>query len=291
MLTTLAHAEGSLDEKHDPGFYWARGGALAGAAGLTIGTMAIANPTCPEATSKEWLAWDNAVRGHLSTLASTATDVTLLTAVILPLGVGASHGVDTAYANASLFYAEVLGANVLLNTAVKYSVPRLRPYNYCVPPATAYVEGQRTDAYLSFYSGHASTAFAAAIGGSYLFTAAHPDAAVNPWLWGIESAMAVATAIGRVRAGKHFYSDIAIGALVGSALGIGIPLLEGVRHSPSATEMAFAGGGALAGGVVAVVVPFREDTLVARAVGAPLRLHAAPTVTRLATGISVTGSF
>src|SRR5690349_13278438 len=171
--------------------------------------MAFVHPARPEPISGEWLAWDDSVRGRLSTPASSATDATLLTAVIAPLGIGASQGFDTAYANASLFYAEVIGANTLLNTAVKYSVPRLRPYNYRVPPAAAYVEAQRTDAYLSFYSGHASTAFAAAVGGSYLFTAAHPDAAVNPWLWGIESAMAIATAIGRVRAGKHFYSDIA----------------------------------------------------------------------------------
>src|SRR6185503_5135195 len=132
-------------------------------------------PARPEPTGSEWLAWDDSVRGRLSTMAAAASDVTLLATIALPIGFELNYGFDTPSANASLFYAEVLWANVLLNTAVKYSAPRLRPYNYRVPPATAYVASQGVDAYLSFYSGHASTAFAAAVGGSYLFTAAHPD--------------------------------------------------------------------------------------------------------------------
>lgn len=263
---------------------------MAGAIGLTLATTTLVHPERPEPTSSEWLAWDDPVRGRLSTTASSATDVTLVTSVALPIGIGASHGFDTPSTNASLFYAEVLWANVLLNTAVKYTVPRLRPYNYRVPPAAAYVESQGIDAYLSFYSGHASTAFAAAVGGSYLFTAAHPDSAANPWLWGIESALATATAIGRVRAGKHFYSDVAVGALVGSTLGIGIPLLEGVRYRPSASDMAFAGGGVLVGGLAAFIAPFQEDTTSAHCASL-LRVRVVPAFTERAAGLSALGTF
>ena len=37
LLTTAARADGPLDEQHADGYYWARGGAMAGALGATIG--------------------------------------------------------------------------------------------------------------------------------------------------------------------------------------------------------------------------------------------------------------
>lgn len=287
LLATTVRAEGPLDERHAEGYYWARGGAIAGAMGLTIATTAFFAPVRPEPTSSEWLAWDDTVRGRLSTMASAASDATLLGVVALPIGFDLRYGFDTPSVNAALIYGEVLWANVLLNTIVKYSAPRLRPYTYRIPAAAAYVESQGVDAYLSFYSGHASTAFAAAVGGAYLFTAAHPDSAVNPWLWGFESALATATAILRIRAGKHFYSDVVVGAVTGSALGVAIPLAEGVQRAPSATEMAFAAGGTLIGGLAVVVAPFPED-----AVGAlPLRIAVVPTVAPRVAGLSAVGAF
>ncbi|HMI85397.1 MAG TPA: phosphatase PAP2 family protein [Polyangiaceae bacterium] len=288
LWATPARAEGPLDEEHGAGFYWARGGAIAGAMGLTVATTILVEPARPEPTPSEWLGWDNSVRGRLSTMTSGASDGTLLGSVALPIAFEAAQGFDLRSVNAAMLYGEVLWANVLLNTAAKYALPRLRPYNYRDPPAAAYVESQGIDAYLSFYSGHASTAFAAAVGGSYLFSAAHPDSAANPWLWGFESALASATAIWRIRAGKHFYSDVAAGAVVGSALGVGIPLLEGVHHRPSMTDMAFAGGGVIVGVLAAVVAPFPEDgTAVQRAT--QLRLKVVPAFSDRAAGLTVTG--
>jgi hypothetical protein len=290
LLTTGAHADGPLDDQHADGYYWARGGAVAGAIGATIVTRALLAPARPEPPRSEWIGWDDTVRGRLSTAASETTDVTLATAIAVPVGAELAQGVDARLVNTSLIYAEVLIANLVLNTAVKYSVPRLRPYNYRVPPATTYVASQGVDAHLSFYSGHASTAFAAAVGGSYLFAAARPDSAANPWLWGVETALAAATAIGRIRAGKHFYSDVGVGIVVGSALGIGIPLLEGVHRRPTGTEMAFAGGGALVGGLAAAIVPFQED---AEPEGkpTPFGLKIVPTFSHRSAGVSAMGNF
>ena len=290
LLTTAARADGPLDEQHADGYYWARGGAVAGALGATIVTRALLDPARPEPSPSEWLGWDNTVRGRLSTAASQTTDVTLMTTIAVPVGAELAQGVDTRFVNTSLLYAEVLFANLLLNTAVKYTVPRLRPYNYRVPPAKTFVLSQGVDAHLSFYSGHASTAFAAAVGGSYLFAAAHPDSPANPWLWGVETALAAATAIGRIRAGKHFYSDVAVGVVVGTALGAGIPLLEGVHRRPSATEMAFAGGGMLVGGFAAAIIPFAED-VEPEGRTMPFGLKIVPAFSPRSAGLSAIGKF
>jgi membrane-associated phospholipid phosphatase len=290
LLAGAARADTNLDERQSDAYYAARAGAVVGVSGLTIAATALLHPEPPAPTPSEWLSFDEAMRGRLSTAASTASDVTLVTTIFVPLGAELASGVSTSLANTSIIYAEVLAANALLNTIVKYSVLRPRPYNYRKPPATEYVASQGVDAYLSFYSGHSSTAFASAIAGSYLFSAAHDGSAASPWLWGTEMALATATALWRIRAGKHFYSDVAVGILVGSAIGIGIPLAEGVRYRPTATEMAFAGGGVLLGGLTAVLAPFHDDVATALRMG-PLHVQILPLVTAQRTGLTLRGDF
>jgi membrane-associated phospholipid phosphatase len=288
VFAQTARAE-PIDERHSDAFYLARGAAVVAAAGGTIALAAVAKPVRPQPSPHEWLPLDDTVRGHLSTAASTASDVALMTTLALPLMANLAGGLDARSANASIFYAEVLTTNVVLNTVVKLSVPRLRPYNYD-GASKAYIESQGRDGYLSFYSGHTSTAFAAALGGSYLFAAAHPDAAARSWLWGTEMALATATAVWRIRAGKHFYSDVAVGFLVGSAIGLGVPLLEGVHYRPSATEVAFAGSGVIVGGAAAVLVPFRDDVTTVTSSG-NLRVQILPAFSRTNVGVALNGRF
>jgi membrane-associated phospholipid phosphatase len=290
LLAGAARADTNLHERQSDAYYAARAGAVVGVSGLTIAAAALLHPDPPAPTPSEWLSFDQAMRGRLSTSASTASDVGLVTTIFVPLGAELASGVDTSLANTSMIYAEVLAANVLLSTTVKYSVLRLRPYNYRNPPATEYVASQGVDAYLSFYSGHASTAFASAIAGSYLFSAAHDGSTASPWLWGTEMALASATALWRIRAGKHFYSDVAVGILVGSAIGIGIPFAEGIRYRPTATEMGFAGGGVLLGGLLAVLAPFDDGVATALRLG-PIPVQVLPLVTAQRTGLTLRGDF
>ena len=285
-LATTAGAE-PLDERHADGFYLARGASLVALTGASIAATALIEPAHPEPTSHEWLAIDDTVRGHFSKEAATASDVTLLTTLAVPLVANFATGFDTVTLNTSLIYAEVVTANVALNTAVKLTFPRLRPCTYDGAACRESGDGKKKDDYLSFYSGHTSTSFAAAIGGSYLFAAAHPDLAVRPWLFGTETALATMTAIWRIRAGKHFYSDVAVGFLVGNAIGIGIPLLEGVRYRPSATEIAFAGSGIVVGGLLAALAPF--DVIVAPS--RDLGVQIVPSIGRNDVGIALNGRF
>jgi hypothetical protein len=143
---------------------------------------------------------------------------------------------------------------------VKYTVQRPRPYTHRKEPAAAsYIESQGKDAYLSFYSGHSATAFSAAVAGSYMFAATHAESASRFWMWGTEFALAGATATLRVRAGKHYYSDVLVGAVIGSGVGIAMPLLEGVSYRPTGEEFAFMGAGLALGVTIAELVPFPES--------------------------------
>jgi len=120
------------------------------------------------------------------------------------------------------------------------------------------------DAHLSFYSGHSSTSFAAAVSGAFLFAEGAPDEASRCVMWATEFALAAATANFRVRAGKHYYSDVLVGALVGSALGVSVPLLSGASYAPTALEYASMGGGLVVGATLSQIVPLEAT---ARQVG------------------------
>ncbi len=73
----------------------------------------------------------------------------------------------------------------------------------------------------------------------------YPDEA---WPWiagGLGIAAASATAVLRVTAGVHFPSDVVVGALVGSGVGIVVPLVH--RHRFPVQLTASPGGVALVG--------------------------------------------
>lgn len=100
----------------------------------------------------------------------------------------------------------------------------------------------------SFFSGHASGSFAAAFAGSFLMSE-RADIETRAAIWGSELALAAATANLRARAGKHYYSDILVGALVGAGVGLAVPALHGAHEPPRASDL-LAGAAGLVLGVV-----------------------------------------
>jgi membrane-associated phospholipid phosphatase len=127
-----------------------------------------------------------------------------------------------------LMYSETLLLSSSLNLWVRSlgSKPRPLVYNTSAPLA----ERQKPEASSSFYSGHTSGAFATAVFTSTLFMERYPRSPWIPWVWG--GSLSVASTVGtlRVLAGKHYPSDILVGALVGSLFGYGIPWLHKVSN-------------------------------------------------------------
>ena len=72
-------------------------------------------------------------------------------------------------------------------------------------------------AYGSFYSGHASTAFATAVFTGIWFSETYPGSQWIPWVWAGSLSAATAVAVLRVAAGKHFPTDVIAGAAAGIA--------------------------------------------------------------------------
>jgi membrane-associated phospholipid phosphatase len=121
--------------------------------------------------------------------------------------------------------AEAFSVALLATEVVKLATGRVRPHVWADPARAG--EG---DANLSFWSGHTNATFAIA-------SAAGTVARLRgyrswPWIMGLGLAGAATTGWLRVAADRHWATDVAMGAVVGSAVGFGLPhLLHGRRRS------------------------------------------------------------
>lgn len=137
-------------------------------------------------------------------------------------------------------FVETLSVTNAATTLVKLAVERPRPYTYAASydPANA-----RYDDRLSYFSGHTSTVAAVAATSTYFAFAEEPGSARAYATLGTGAVATGVVATLRVRAGKHFPTDVLSGALVGGALGILVPHLH--RRSGLALTAQVAPGSAV----------------------------------------------
>lgn len=126
----------------------------------------------------------------------------------------------------ALLIAEATVLALDFNQIAKYAFARERPFVHFLPRAP---EGVRqltaspSDDNLSFFSGHTTGAFAVASSAGMVASLRGYRLAPVVWSTGLISAAAVAYL--RIAADKHYFSDVMLGAVVGTVLGAGLPLL------------------------------------------------------------------
>jgi len=242
---------------------YGRDGAIAASAFALAGAMSLLPVDVKARWNRELLPFDYRVRDNFSASAAKTSDTLLIVGLSTPLVTELALGWNEESGKRSLVYAETLGLGMLINAAAKYSVGRPRPYTYSEDPRIqAYADSEGRDSRLSFFSGHACSTFLAAVAGGYLFAQATNDTTARAIMWGATLTLAAATANLRVRAGKHFYSDVIVGALVGAGVGALVPYLHyrGQEHNAlSRSEWIAIGAGPVAGVLVSQLLPFKRD--------------------------------
>lgn len=181
------------------------------------------------------LAARRAFRWESTERAGTLSDV--LDFAVLPvamLGMDAllasRHGaVGEAWPEDALIVVEAALAASLLNQVVKLGVLRERPLAYGLSPEEKRRTAHPSDNNLSFYSGHASLAFALVGATGTVATMRGYDDAWVIWPVGITAAVGVSWL--RLAADKHWLTDVATGAVIGGAVGVLMPAL---LHPPRA---------------------------------------------------------
>jgi hypothetical protein len=186
-------------------------------------------PRCDEARIN---SFDAATLGTYSEPANQAGNVLVAANVALAPTIGLIAAFDSDhpdrwlhFAEDTLIVSEALGISILIHQTITFATQRPRPYAYAqhIDPEL----GREANTYLSFYSGHTANGFAAATAGSYLFTRRNPD---SPWIgavWALTHGLAALQGYSRVASGYHFWSDVLVGAAMGSSIGLLVPILHG----------------------------------------------------------------
>lgn len=129
---------------------------------------------------------------------------------------------------------ESLTVSEAVASTLKHAVDRPRPYTLILdPPEEVREAAAKTDAYLSFPSGH--TTMAASV--SFATASILAGRGVKP-VPAYLGAAAITTGVAflRVGAGKHYPTDVLAGAAIGTAVGLSVPVLHRVRAAGNAHE-------------------------------------------------------
>jgi membrane-associated phospholipid phosphatase len=175
------------------------------------------HPRCP-CDPGEVNSLDRHVIGNQNKFLDDASDATTGLVLAAPLILDALDvGLSTTWVEDATVFGETLAVNGALVTAAKYIVRRPLPRTYAGDPALLNKPG----GYRSFYSGHTSNVLAALSVTAVTLGIRH-DQRVWPWI--VAVAVGSMVAAERVAAGRHFYTDVAVGAVAGAAVGTVVPL-------------------------------------------------------------------
>jgi membrane-associated phospholipid phosphatase len=252
---------------------------------LALVTATLAAP--PAGWRHEMLSIDEPVKTQFSASASAASDLLLATAVLAPLALQASQGWNGQTGQRALVYGETLLIDGVLVGVTKWLVARPRPYFYNPDPGVqAFAAGEGAEAHRSFYSGHAALAFASAVAGASLFARETEDTTARTAVWAGGLLLAGATANLRVRAGRHFYSDVLTGAVVGATVGWAVPALQlGRPPALALSEWVAVAAAPLVGATLTQLVPLPAP------VALPLHAQFVPWLGGHRAGVGLAGRF
>ena len=177
------------------------------------------------------------------------SDLVLNIAAGAPLLLGLDKRVRKEWLTLATLYAESALLTGSIQTLTNTALPRYRPIAY-IPSATM---EQRTDYrnVNSFYSGHTANTAVATFFMAKVLDDLHPELGTKRWLLYVGALLAPALAgYYRIQGGKHFPSDVIVGAIMGGAGGVLVPHLHLRKRSERLTVIPFALPGGAGVGLV-----------------------------------------
>lgn len=152
------------------------------------------------------------------------SDAFLRTSPIVPFTLLIGQNSRNDFGTIGLFTLEAFLTNAALTNLNKVIVRRSRPYLY--NPDVPLEIKLKKDARYSSFSGHTSTVAAMYFMTAQMFSDFYPDSKFKPVVWSVAGIIPAITAYNRMRAGRHFFTDVLLGYIVGAAVGIVLPILH-----------------------------------------------------------------
>jgi membrane-associated phospholipid phosphatase len=152
------------------------------------------------------------------------SDLTLFAAFGTPLVLFIDERIRDDWGTVALMYIEMGVLSNFTPSFGKGTVKRFRPYVY--NNSVSLDERQDIDSFRSFFSGHATRAFAAGVMTAIMYEDYFPDSEYRTAVWIASLGLASSSAILRVTSGAHFPTDVIVGAAIGSGIGYLIPYIH-----------------------------------------------------------------
>jgi membrane-associated phospholipid phosphatase len=171
-------------------------------------------------------SWELGVNSKYRNPAKKASDILLFSSVgIAPIVALIATRNDKNQRNAALLlWYKGMITTTALTSWTKLVVKRTRPLVYNAQNPTSLLS--KADARLSFFSGHTSSVAYNGFYAAQIFSTYYPNSRWKPLAWALGAGIPALTGVLRVRAGKHFPSDV----LMGYAVGAGVALINHRLH-------------------------------------------------------------
>lgn len=214
--------------------------------GLVIGGMGTyftqkINPLTMEEISglsrQDINAFDRPATYNYSKSAARWSDILVGSCIILPATLLSQKLIREDWQTFSLMYLQILMFSNFIPMVSKGRVQRIRPYVY--NEGAPLEKKMDTYAKLSFYSGHNTNAFASAVFFSATYSRYYHNSRWKPYIWAGSLGLASMVGYLRFEAGKHFPSDILVGAVVGSTIGFFVPYFHRSEKTGNSNELSF----------------------------------------------------
>lgn len=161
------------------------------------------------------------VTRQYSLQANKASDILLYAAAVSPALLLLDKDIRQDAPTAVLLVSESMLLDLALTSLFKEIVRRPRPY--CYNPDAPLSEKLKRDARQSFFSGHTSFSAAATFSAARIWSDYHSDSGWKPVVWATAAVIPATVGFLRVKAGKHYLTDVLTGFVVGGACGLLVP--------------------------------------------------------------------
>lgn len=231
--TTFVHADDDFPYNLEDGREAAVLGGTAVLFGLGFWADQAYEPLTPDeiaALEPESINWfDRSATRRWSPGAAKASDVMLYATMAAPFSLVLSDQGSREPGTLGLMYIETYALQGGLTYLAKNLFARTRPYVYSDNPDITLARKMKKTSRRSFYSGHTSSAFASMVFLASVFDRLYPDSGARGWVWGGCLTAAATTGYLRYAAGRHYPTDILVGAAMGAFVGYLVPSMHEIE--------------------------------------------------------------
>ena len=168
--------------------------------------------------------FDRFSAGYGSEKAKNDSDIPFYGSFAAPLVLLLNKGVYQNAPQVFLLYGETMAITGTLYAMTAGLVNRKRPLVYGTEASLK--DRTSKNARNAFFAGHVAATGSATFFLAKVFHDFNPDSPARPYIWGAAAATPALVGYLRIKAGKHFLSDVITGYAIGTTVGILVPHLH-----------------------------------------------------------------